>query len=184
MLVAGLLHRGGQGLQQVPAIRDFEGVGGGFLDRLDVGSGPVPADDLGSGMLGEPGRERLGGAVGQYVHDPAGLDVDQHGAVGAALAEGKLVHPQHPRGTVRYRRRRQQPEQPGSARGQPQSATQPCGGTAAELDRDRPQPARKPGTGTAVARGQTRHLLDERRTGTALPVAEVPAHPQPDDDSA
>lgn len=50
----------------------------GCLDGLGVGAGAVPADDLGAGMLGEAGRERLRGAVGQYVHDPAGLDVDQH----------------------------------------------------------------------------------------------------------
>lgn len=48
---------------------------------------------------------RSGPAVpGQHVHDPAGFDVDQHGSVGAALAEGELVHPQHPRRTVRHRR--------------------------------------------------------------------------------
>ncbi|WMI61471.1 winged helix-turn-helix domain-containing protein [Streptomyces rochei] len=41
-------------------------------------------------MPGKPRRERLGRAVGQHVHHPAGLDVDQHGAVGAALAEGEL----------------------------------------------------------------------------------------------
>jgi hypothetical protein len=71
----------------------------------------------------EPARERFRGAVGKHVHDAAGLDIDididQHGAVGAALAEGELVHPQHPRSPVRHRRSRQQPEQPGPARGQP-----------------------------------------------------------------
>lgn len=96
MLPAGLLHRGGQIPQQVPAISDFQGVRGGFLDWLGVGGGPVAADDRGSGMPGEPGRERPGGTAGQYVHDPAGLDADQYRAVDAALAEGELVHPQHP----------------------------------------------------------------------------------------
>ncbi|MGK3945011.1 hypothetical protein ABK046_42295 [Streptomyces caeruleatus] len=53
-------------------------------------------------MVLEPGRERLRGAVGQYVHYPADRDVDQHGAVGAAPAEGELVHPQHLRRTIQY----------------------------------------------------------------------------------
>ncbi|WP_279631450.1 transposase [Streptomyces aquilus] len=35
-----------------------------------------------------------------------------------------------------------------------QPAAHPCDGTAAELDRDRPEPARQSGTGTAVARGK------------------------------
>lgn len=184
MLVTGLLQSCRQVLQQVPAIRDFQCMRGGFLYRLGVGGGPVPADDLRSRMVLEPGRERLRGTVGQHVHDPAGLDVDQHGAVGEALAEGELVHPQHLRPTVRHRRRRQQPEQPGPARDQPQAAAQPCGRTAAELDRDRPQPACQSGAGAAVPLGQSRHLLDERLTGTTLPVTEVPAHPQPDYDPA
>lgn len=157
---------------------------GGFLDRLGVGGGPVPADDLGSGTLSEPGRERLGSAVGQHVHDPAGLDVDQHGGVGAALAEGELVHSQHPRRTVWHRRCRQQPEQPGPARGQPQAAAQPRGRTTAEPDRDRPQPACQPGAGAAVPLGQSRYPLDERLAGTTLPFTEVPAHPQSDYDPA
>ncbi|PNG89768.1 hypothetical protein SMF913_25233 [Streptomyces malaysiensis] len=42
-----------------------------------------------------------------HIHDPAGFHVDQHGAIGAALAEGELVHPQHPRSTVRHRWRLQ-----------------------------------------------------------------------------
>lgn len=183
VLVTGLLHRGGQVLKQVPAICDFEGVGGGLLDRLRIGGGPVPADDLRTGMGLEPGRERLRGAIGQHVHDPAGLDVDQHGAVGAALAEGELVHSQHPRGTALNRRRRQQPEEPGPARGQPQATAQPCRRTAAQLHRNRPQPPRQPGARPAVPLGQARHLLDERPAGTPLPVAEVPAHPEPDDDA-
>lgn len=134
------------------------------------------------GMLGEPGCEPLGGAVGQHVHDPAGLGVDQNGAVGAALAEGELIHPQHPRRTVRNRRRCQQPEQPGPARSHPQAVAQPCGRTAAEFDRDRPQPACQASTGAAVPLGQARHLLDECLAGTALPGTEVPADPQPDHD--
>ncbi len=184
MLVAGLLHRGGQVLRQVPAISDFEGVRGGLFDRLGVGGGPVTADDLGAGMFGQPGREGLRGAVGQHVHDPAGFDVDQHGAVGAALAEGELVHPQHPRGAVRHRRRLQQPQKPGSAGGQPQPVAQPRGRTAAQLDCDRPQPARQPDAGAAVPFGQPDDLLGERPAGTAPAVAEVPAYPEPDHDPA
>lgn len=112
---------------------------GGYPDRPGAGAGPVPADDLGPRVPGESGRERLRGAVGQHVHDPAGPDVGQHGAIGAALAEGELVHPQHPRGTVRHRWPRQQPEQPRPARGQPQASAQPDGRTAAAIDRDRPR---------------------------------------------
>ncbi|MBO3681623.1 hypothetical protein, partial [Streptomyces sp. NEAU-YJ-81] len=35
MLVAGLLHRGGQVLEQVPAISNFQGIRGGLLDLKD-----------------------------------------------------------------------------------------------------------------------------------------------------
>lgn len=182
LLVAGLLHRAGQVLQQMPPIGDLQGVRGGFRDRFRVGGGPVPADDLGTGMVLEPGREPLGGAVGKHIHDSAGLDVD--GAVGAALAEGELVDPQHPRGAVWYRRRRQEPEQPGAAGCHPKTPAQPCGRMAAQFDRNRPQEACQSGAGAAVPLGQARHLLDERPAGTALPVTEVPANPQSDYDPA
>ncbi len=144
VLVAGLLHRGGQVLQQMPPISHFQGVRGGLLHSLRVGGSPVATDDLRTRMVFEPGRERLRRAVGQHIHDPTGLDIDQHSAVRAAFAEGELVHPQHPRGTVRHRRRCQQPEQPSPARGHPQFAAQPRGRTATQLRRDRPEPARHP----------------------------------------
>lgn len=166
----------------MPPVGDLQGVRGGFPDRLRAGGGPVPADGLGTGMVIEPGRERLGGAVGKHIHDPADLDVDEDGAVGAALAEGELVDPQHPRGAVWYRRRRQEPEQPGAAGGHPKTPARPCCRTVAQLDCDRPRPVREPGAGAAVGLGQARHLLDERLPGTPLPVAGVPANPEPDDD--
>lgn len=183
-MVAGLLHRGGQVLKQTPAIGNFEGVRGGLLDRPGVGGGPVAADDLGTGMLAQPGRERLRGAAGQHVHDPAGFDVDQHGAIGAAHAESELIHPQHSRGAVRHCRRLEQSQKPGSARGQSQPVAQPRGRSVGRLDRDRPQPARQPDAGAAMPLGQPADLLDERPAETAPAVAEVPAYPEPDHEPA
>lgn len=186
MLVAGLLHRGGQVLQQVPAISDSQGVRGSFLDRLGVGGGAVPADDLGSRMLGEPGRESLGGAIGQHVHDPAGLDVDQHGAVRAALAEGELVHPQHARRTVRHRRRRPQPEQPSPARNQLQRRhNRAAGRPPSSIAIDHSQPVRpvlerrcrsdRPGTcSTNVLREQLFRSQKYLRTRTRTMTRQEP----------
>jgi hypothetical protein len=180
VLVAGLLHCRRQVLQQMPVIGHLQGVRGGPLDRLGVGAGPVPADDLRTGMLCEPGHERLRGAVGQHVHDASGLGVDEHGVVGAALAEGELVHPQHPWCTVRHCWRRQQFEQAGPACGQPQAVAQSRSRTAAEFHRDRPQPTRQPDARAAVPLGQPADLLNERLSRATRAVAEEPPNPEPD----
>ncbi|GLX38229.1 hypothetical protein Sros01_43020 [Streptomyces roseochromogenus] len=162
VLVAGFLHRGGEVLQQMPAVGDFNHVGGGFLDRTGVGRGPVPSDDLRTGVLAQPGGERLGGAVAQDVHDAAGLDVDQEGSVGAALAEGELVNAQDPRGLLRRRRRVQEFQQPGASRDEVHPAAQPFAGLATELDRGLPKPCLQSEAGAAIPLTQPADLLDER----------------------
>ena len=132
-----------------------DGVGSGLLDGLRVGAGPVPADDLRAGMVREPGREGLGGAVGQHVHDPAGFGIDEHGAVSTPFAEGELVDPQHPWCTVRHCRGRQQREQPGPARAEPQAVAQTCG---------------RPASSTAIDRSQTVSPRLERRCRSDRPA--------------
>ncbi len=179
VLVAGLLDRRGQVLQQVPAVGNLDRVRRGLLDRPAVGAGTVAADDLGTGVLAKPGGEGFRGPAGQDVNDTAGLDVDQQGAVGAASAEGELVDAQHPRRPFRHFGGFEQSEEPGEAGRDAELAAQPLARAAAELGGDGPQPLLQARAGAQVTLAQSPDLLDERPPPAPEAVAEIPAHPQP-----
>lgn len=162
----------------MPAISDLDRARHGFLDGLRVGAGTIPADDLDAGVFAQPGGEGLRRAVGQHVDHAPGLDVDQHGAVGAALAERELVHAQDPRRAGRDLGRLQQFEQPGASGPDVDRVAEPFTGPPAQLDRDRPQPLREAQAGAPVAFAEPLDLLDEGQSAAALAVAEVAADPQ------
>lgn len=70
---------------EMPPVCDLDGLrctGGGALGEERR---PVPAHDLDAGPMGEPGRQARCLPVGQQVDRAAGLDVDENGAVVAAL---------------------------------------------------------------------------------------------------
>ena len=70
----------------MPAVRDLHRVRRAAAGALGVGAGAVAAHHLHPGMRAQPGGERRGLAVGQQIHRPVGVHVDQHGAVHAAAA--------------------------------------------------------------------------------------------------
>lgn len=59
-------------------------------------NGPVTADHLNARPRGEPGRQAGRLTVGQQVDGAAGLDVDEDGAVVAALPGRVLVNADNP----------------------------------------------------------------------------------------
>ncbi len=60
-------------------------------------------------MLPEPLGQGLAGAIWEKCHGLATFQIDQHGAIGLALPQGEVIHPEHRGG--RQRRDRQPPEQ-------------------------------------------------------------------------
>lgn len=131
-------------------------------------------------MCTQPVGERLRSPVGQHIHDPAGLDVDQDSAVGAALAEGKLVHPEHPRRTIGNRRWFEEAEQLAAARRQVQLTAEPFARSPSELGGDGPQPLPGAETGALVTLTQSLDLFDEGLPPTPCPLTEEAPHTQPD----
>lgn len=115
--MARLLDRGGEVVEQMPAIGDLLGFWNGFTDGTGVGTGPVPADDLRAGMFAQPGSEGGRVPVGQDIDHAGRFDVDQDGSVAPALAEGELVDAQHPRRTLGHHRGREQAQQMSTAGG-------------------------------------------------------------------
>ncbi|MFF7717649.1 hypothetical protein [Streptomyces sp. NPDC007988] len=128
-------------------------------------------------MRGEPGGEGVGLSVGQDVDDTAGFDIDQHSAVPLALLEGEVVDTEHPWRPFGDDRLREQAQQAGPTRLQPQLPTQPLTGTATQLDCDRMLPLPQPETGTPVTLAELGDLLDERPSRTSAVVAEEPPDP-------
>lgn len=87
----------------MPAVGDLLGAWRCLAHGTGVGAGPVPADDLRAGLFAQPGGEGRRIPVGQDVHHPGRLNVDQDSAVTPALAEGELVDSQHPRRLLGHR---------------------------------------------------------------------------------
>jgi hypothetical protein len=55
--------------QQMPPVRDLYGLRRTLPGSVGIGAGAVTHDDRHRRMLLEPGRERVGAAVGQQVDD-------------------------------------------------------------------------------------------------------------------
>ncbi len=133
-------------------------------------------------MISTPGwassqaRKDSADRSGQHVHRPAGLDVDQDGAVDMPLAQREIIDAQHQRGLViRVGGGADQPQQRRAAHRAGQPAGQPGAGPAAQGQRDRLQHGLQAAGPPPVAGGQARHLLGERRLGARGVAAEEPA---------
>jgi hypothetical protein len=165
----------------MPSIGDLDRVRRSLTRAVGVGAGSVPADHLGAGVPAQPFGQRFRLAVAEQVNRPAGLGVDEHGAVVAAAAEREVVDPEcfhHP--GVRVGQRRDQPQHAGPARRQVQQRGEPRPGPARQGQRDRGEhPAERRGP-PGAPRGQPVDLLGERDRRAVLVAAEEPAHRQPD----
>ena len=171
----------GQVLPQVEPVGDLHRVRCAGAGPVGVGAGAVPADDLDAGMGGQPVRQRLGVAASQQVQRRTGLAVDDDRAVVVAAPDGEVVHPEHPRdGRRRVRGGHHQPQQHLPAGRLGQGGSQPGPGPPGQRDRDVPQHAGQQRSLPAVADGQARDLLSERRALAAGAAAEEPADGQPD----
>jgi hypothetical protein len=62
----------GQVVPQVPPVGDLDRVGRAGAGAVGVGPGPVPADHPGTGVRGEPVRQRPCFPAGQDVDGPPG----------------------------------------------------------------------------------------------------------------
>jgi len=107
LLFAGLLRRtadggmmaaghGADGIaevaQQVPAVRHLDRIRRALAHAVRVGAGPVARDDLDPGVLTEPPGQGFALPVGQQVHEPIALQVDQGRPVAVATAPGPIIN--------------------------------------------------------------------------------------------
>ncbi len=149
-----------------------------------IAGGTVAADDLDSGVVSQPAGQGGGLAVGQQVNGPAGLNVDQDGAVNVALEQGEVVDPEHPRRRChRVGHRADQPQQGRATDLGAEHVGQPSAGAPGQHQRHRLQNHVQSQAPTAVAEGDSCDLLDERRVGTrhsqAAEASDLQLHDRP-----
>src|SRR5437588_12932433 len=95
MMEEHLLQCVGESLEQMETIRYLDGIRCSTSCRFGIAAPPIPADNLRCPMLGEPGHQRVGGAIRQEVDHAMPFQVHHHGAVPMPSAEGPIIHSQH-----------------------------------------------------------------------------------------
>jgi hypothetical protein len=80
--------------QQMPAVRDLDGVRRAPGGSLGIGAGADNGRD--TGMLHQPRRQSVGTTVRQQVDNPSALEIAQDRAVVMALAPCPIIHAEHP----------------------------------------------------------------------------------------
>jgi len=78
------------------AVRHLRGGRCPLPRALSIRTGSIPGDHRHPWVLPQPLRHRRGGALREQGHRLTALEVDQDGAVGLALPQGEIVHPEHP----------------------------------------------------------------------------------------
>jgi hypothetical protein len=82
----------GQVVPQVLAVGDLDGQRRARGCAFCVAPAAVAADDLHARVGIQPGAKGFRGPLGQHVHRPPGLDIDQDGAVDVPLAEREVIN--------------------------------------------------------------------------------------------
>jgi len=100
----------GQVAEQVPAIGHLDRIRRADSGTFGVASGAVSADDLRAGMARSQSA-KVPRADPEQLHRLMGVHVDQHGAVGVAASEGKVVDTTAAKLPPAARKGTQQPQQ-------------------------------------------------------------------------
>ena len=67
-----------------PAVADLDGIRSPPADAVGIAAGAITGNDLSTGMILQPGRNRVTLAVRQQVDRPVALQIDDDGAVALA----------------------------------------------------------------------------------------------------
>jgi hypothetical protein len=70
--------------QELPPIADLDGIRSPTADAVGIAAGAITGNDLSTGMILQPGRNRVTLAVRQQVDRPVALQIDDDGAVALA----------------------------------------------------------------------------------------------------
>jgi hypothetical protein len=92
--------------QHVPAVGDLHSVWRTLSDTVGVGPGTVARDNLDARVLTEPVGQRCCLPIGQQIHDPIALQIDQNGSIPMATTPSPVIDRNYAR---RHRRAHARP---------------------------------------------------------------------------
>ncbi len=171
----------------MPSISNLHRIWAGRGRSEAAAAVAITADDLGAGVRGQPRDESVGRTVGKQIDHRRGVDVDQDGAVGPALAEGEVVHPQHQRtgrcvGRGRVGQSHQHAEQRHPADCHRKHRRHTGSGPPGQGQRDRHQQAVQWRGSPALADGQALGLFNEGTAQASRLIADEAANRQVNND--
>lgn len=177
------LERFAQIHQQVPTVRDLDRPGRALARAFGISASPIATEDLDARMILQPGGERCGGSLRQYINHLMAFLVDQDGAVGATALTGPVIHPQHAGYCRRGQRQRaHQPQKRHPADLPAKTSTQASAGPTAEGQPNALQGRAEDGAAASVALNKRGCLFGERRFWTGAAAAEEAADAEVHDD--
>ena len=173
-----LKNRGAAILQQMPPVRDMDGIRRAAATAIGVAGATVAGDHLHAGVGLQPGCEAVRLAVGQQVNDGMAFQVNEDRAVALPSFPRPVVNPEHARcrGGRRRRATTDEAEQGGAAHGRADPLGQARASLAAERQADvvlQAAQARRP---LGMWPGSSGQALGEDAMLAAWPSAAQPAH--------
>jgi hypothetical protein len=111
------------------AIGDLGGLRRPRCGASGIVLGTVTGNDFDSGMVTQPGRDRLGRALRQERNGPTVFEIHQDRAIDPALAERKIIDAEHMRGRLGgCRGTAENTEDSVATERHPQASGHPCAG--------------------------------------------------------
>jgi hypothetical protein len=95
MVVEHLLQGLRQIAQEMKPVGDLRGRRRPGACTLRIRTRPVARNDFNARVLAEPLRQGLRRALGQQGDRLMAFEINQHGAISLAFAEGKIIYAQH-----------------------------------------------------------------------------------------
>ncbi len=91
--------------EQVPSIRDLDGVRGTLANAVAVDAGAIARDNLDARMLAKPRGDRCRFTIGKQVDYFVCLKIDQSGPILPATPPSPVIDPKHTKGHLPRRLR-------------------------------------------------------------------------------
>jgi hypothetical protein len=160
------------------AVDDLHGLKGSPANAVGVEVAALAADDDDGRRLGQPGRDRRGGAVRQQVYDAMRHEIDEDGAIAVAPPPGPLINADGLQGWgVGHWGLPYQPEEGRRTGRQPQASREPGPCVPAEGDGKRAEGRDEPRRFARLRGDELWQAFCEDATRTArIPADAFPHH--------
>jgi hypothetical protein len=95
LVVEEPLKRLAQIKQQMKPIRNVDRGGRATPCAIRIVEGAITANHFDARVVSQPGSKGRSRAIGQQVNRHARFEIDEYGAIGSSLPEGKIINTEH-----------------------------------------------------------------------------------------